>query len=61
MDIRDIEAAIIKLQKVGFATCESCKKVLPFSEIENFNGTYLCPDCLRKDIWKPQGVIELPL
>jgi len=61
MDIKDIEATILKLQKVGFACCESCKRQSPFSEIENFNGSYLCPDCLKKVIWKPEDVIELPL
>jgi predicted RNA-binding Zn-ribbon protein involved in translation (DUF1610 family) len=60
MDIREIETMLTKLQKVGIATCESCNIQIKFSEIETFNGTYLCPKCLKNIVWKPEGVVELP-
>ena len=60
MELREIEALLVKLQKVGFAVCESCHKQMSFAEIELYNGYYLCPECMRREIWKIQGEVELP-
>jgi hypothetical protein len=60
MELREIEAMLAKLQKVGFASCETCHKQMQFSEIEIYRGYYLCPECMRKEIWKIEGEVELP-
>jgi hypothetical protein len=60
MEIREIEAIVTKLQKIGFAACETCHNQMQFSKIELFNGYYLCPECLKKEIWKTEGEVELP-
>jgi formylmethanofuran dehydrogenase subunit E len=60
MELREIEAMLAKLQKVGFAACETCHKQMQFSDIELHNGNYLCPECMKKEIWKTEGEVELP-
>jgi hypothetical protein len=60
MELKDIELILAKLEKVGIATCESCNCQVRFSEVDIYNGTYLCPECLRKIAWKAEGVLELP-
>ena len=60
VDLREIDDILAKLQKVGTATCESCNLQTKFNEIEMFNGSYLCPDCLRKIAWRTDNVVELP-
>jgi hypothetical protein len=59
MDQREMEIILTKLLKVGTAACESCHMQVKFSEIDIFNGTYLCPDCLRKVSWQQEDTIEL--
>jgi len=59
MDLREIEDTLLKLQKVGIATCEACDQQFKFSDIEVFGGSYLCPSCLRKAVWKPEDIVEL--
>jgi predicted RNA-binding Zn-ribbon protein involved in translation (DUF1610 family) len=59
MELKEIEAILIKLQKVGTATCESCQMQVKFSEIDIFSGAYLCPECLRKIAWRPERTVEL--
>jgi predicted RNA-binding Zn-ribbon protein involved in translation (DUF1610 family) len=60
MELREIEFVLQKLQRVGIATCESCSQQAKFSEVDIFNGTYLCPDCLKKIAWRPEEILELP-
>jgi hypothetical protein len=60
MELKEIENMLTKLDKVGIATCEICNAQVKFSEIDLFNGSYVCPECLRKLAWKAEGVLELP-
>jgi hypothetical protein len=60
MELKEIDLILSKLEKVGIAACESCGRQTKFSEIDIFNGTYLCPECLRKIAWKAEGILELP-
>jgi hypothetical protein len=60
MELKEIDNLLSKLEKVGIARCESCSKETKFFEITIFNGSYLCPDCLRRAAWKTEGVLELP-
>jgi len=59
MEIKEIETILMKLIKVGAASCESCESQVKFSDLDMFNGMYLCPDCLRKNAWKPERTVEL--
>jgi len=60
MDLKEIEDMLVKLQKVGTATCEQCSLLTKFSEIETISGTFLCPNCFRKFAWKSDNIVELP-
>lgn len=60
MELKEIEAILQKLNRVGVAQCESCNQHAKFSEVDNYNGVFLCPDCLRKIAWKPEEMLELP-
>jgi RNA polymerase-binding transcription factor DksA len=59
MELKEIEIALLKLHKVGLAVCESCNQQARFSEINVFNGVYLCISCLRKIAWKQEEPVEL--
>ena len=61
MDQREMEIILAKLLKVGSATCEACGMQAKFSEIDVYNGSYLCPDCMRKITWAQHEIIELQL
>jgi formylmethanofuran dehydrogenase subunit E len=60
MELKEIEHHLQKLIRVGTASCESCGAQTRFSEIEMYNGIYLCPECLKKIAWKPEEILELP-
>jgi len=60
MELKEIELVLQKLQRVGLALCESCNQQVRFSEMDLYNGIYLCPDCLRKIAWRPEEILELP-
>ena len=60
MELKEIELLLSKLERVGIGCCESCDKKLRIAELDVFNGTYLCPQCLRKVAWKSESVLELP-
>jgi hypothetical protein len=60
MELKEIENMLTKLDKVGIATCEMCNIQVKFADIDLFNGTYVCPECLRKLAWRAEGVLELP-
>jgi hypothetical protein len=60
MELKEIDLILAKLEKVGIANCESCNSQVRFSEIDIYNGIYLCPECLKKIAWKAEGVLELP-
>lgn len=60
MDLREISGIINKLQKVGLARCEVCNSETRFSDVNEFKGTFLCPECLQKAAWETEDTIELP-
>ncbi len=60
MELKEIELLLTKLEKVGIGSCESCGKQVRIADLDIFNGTFLCPQCMRKVVWETEGVLELP-
>ncbi len=60
MELKEIEIILAKIEKVGIGCCESCNKQLKIAELDVYNGNFLCPECMRKVIWKTEGIVELP-
>ncbi len=60
MNNEEMTAILTKLVKVGLAKCEMCGGTNKFTEINDFKGALLCPECLKKAAWKSDESIELP-
>ncbi len=60
MELKEIELLLTKLERVGIGSCESCDKQLRIADLDIYNGTFLCPECMRKVVWQSEGVLELP-
>lgn len=60
MDAKEIEDILTKLQRVGLARCEKCRLEVPFSDVTQFDGIFVCSGCLRQMAWKSEEPIDLP-